>query len=333
LGCSEVGVRYCESMTAEELVRVVANDRQSSPCDLVAEAARAFVMLGKENENDRAFERSFEESARLLLRGQGHVGPIWRFVNACCLAAGSAEGPEFVVDAVWDAARSYGIRAERASETLTRALLGFIPESSVILTNTTSAGMLSALVTLSRSGRISRLLCCQSAPGKDGEAFAAELYCARVPTEVVYDAMIGPAVGISDLVLIDTDCFSPDNVAAKVGSLPLALVAREAGKRAVIVAESMHLVPRRVSSFLMNQRLDGGEFAAAEAVSWRYARGWFSEDGLAESTTVGILADQLALHPWVARELANAASETKVSVVNEMGMVARPDPVTYRPLP
>lgn len=203
------------------LRRIAANEVGLPPADalaLLAEATRAVA------------------SARASMAPLAHVAShIW--------SAARESEPAIALDAARRAADALLARATDAPERIAALLAPQLGEAARI-------------VTLSRSGTVSRVLrACQahiaaitvleSRPGGEGIA-AAQEFAGWLPgaMTVAPDAASALALSGATHVVIGADALLAEGYAVnKTGSYPLALVAREQGTPTIVVAEAIKIAP------------------------------------------------------------------------------------------
>lgn len=119
----------------------------------------------------------------------------------------------------------------------------------------TVEAMLKALIAAHTEER--RVVVAESRPGGEGVGLAAELISAGWKVTLVADAASGLYIPEVDVVLIGADSVRRDGaVVNKVGSYPLALVAREHKKPFYVICESLKVAPAALP--LMLERLPSG---------------------------------------------------------------------------
>jgi translation initiation factor 2B subunit (eIF-2B alpha/beta/delta family) len=91
-------------------------------------------------------------------------------------------------------------------------------------------------------GVIERVLIAESRPGGEGIALARALARDGMPVTVIADTASGDFIGEATCVLLGADSLRADgSLINKVGSYPLALVAREAGKLVYVLCETLKI--------------------------------------------------------------------------------------------
>ncbi|GBF95237.1 hypothetical protein Rsub_07952 [Raphidocelis subcapitata] len=108
------------------------------------------------------------------------------------------------------------------------ALLSARP-GAVVLTTSYSSTLLAALTAPAARAALGGVVCCEARPLCEGVAFARALAAAGVPrVTVITDAQSAAFVRSAGLVLLGADALGPQGAVNKVGSLAIALAAREA---------------------------------------------------------------------------------------------------------
>ncbi len=105
------------------------------------------------------------------------------------------------------------------SSTVALALEGWGPEKGVLVT------------------------CLESRPAAEGRQLAARLARRGMPVTFAVDAAAGTLVQDTDLVLLGADSLGDRGIVNKIGSLPLALAARESGIPLLVVLDHTKLLP------------------------------------------------------------------------------------------
>lgn len=301
--------RYRGGVRAQDLIDAAATDRTSGSSAVVLAAAAGLSALAQETPEPQEFAPAFLEAARVLLVQQPVMAALWRLINDCLIEADAAESHEFASDAVGATARSVASRTRRHNSRMLHELAALAPQRGVIVTTSASTTLEAAFAALGKAGRIHTLYCCEARPGGEGAELARRLRSLRIRAEAIPDAAAAVAVDCADLVVVGADAVGPDWAVNKVGTRPLAAVAENAGKRAIVVADTSKLVPAPIVEVMEDRLGSDPARTAFEKIPWRTLGGWLSEDGLATPATVPALAREVELHERLvvlARELTSA---------------------------
>ena len=127
----------------------------------------------------------------------------------------------------------------RAPASIAIQLRGHI-DGATVLTHSNSATVREAF----SHDEPTKVLCTVSSPFEEGRTLVAELTEAGIDAELVEDEEAPDRVKEADVVLLGADTvFRDGTVCNKIGTIPLARAAREAGVPVVVAAELIKLAP------------------------------------------------------------------------------------------
>lgn len=164
------------------------------------------------------------------------------------LAAARAAAPDIAEEAALRAAGAFAEDDARASEAMARLGLDLVPDGARVLTHCNTGSLVSAgagtayavALAAHRAGRLARLWVDETRPLLQGARLTAwEARRDGIPYAVLSDNAAGSlfARGEVDVVLVGADRICADgSVANKVGTYPLAVLARAHGVPFVVVA-------------------------------------------------------------------------------------------------
>lgn len=142
------------------------------------------------------------------------------------------------------AIREAAARLATADEPIRRAIAAQAEKlvTGDVYTISRSGTVADLLRDLGQRGRIGRVLVAESRPGGEGVALARALAANGLRVTLVADAAAGVFVAEATCVLLGADSLRADgSVVNKVGSYPLALVAREAGRPVFVACETLKI--------------------------------------------------------------------------------------------
>lgn len=132
-----------------------------------------------------------------------------------------------------------------------------------VLTHSQSGTVEQALARLAGAGVVQAVVVTTSQPGGEGTALALALARRGIEVTLVADAAMGLAVADVDAVVLGADSVRADgSVVNKVGSLPLALCARQANVPVYVLCESLKVAPEGWPLTL--EEMDPAELLPAE---------------------------------------------------------------------
>jgi len=226
------------------------SDREHGASWLAREAARLLAMLTSEVPETEARERlalvhatarELAETRPSMAALANTVARIWQ---AGSVGASSVAGREDIVQLQQIHAEADRLTAawSTAAEQIAGYARPLLRES--VFTISRSGTVETALVRLAQEngGPRRRVIVSESRPGGEGIAAAKALSEAGLDVTLVPDAAMGAFVGEASAVVLGADSIRADgSVVNKVGSYPLALVAREAGVPVYVLAETLKI--------------------------------------------------------------------------------------------
>ncbi|MFQ5895200.1 MAG: hypothetical protein ACE5JJ_05225 [Nitrospinota bacterium] len=196
------------------LLRRLASDRRSGAtalARLACRAAEARLQAGIRGSGD------LEHFARSLALAQPGMAPLLH------LAASLAEGSP--AEAL-ERTRAFCARLEAADRALEEAAARFLGAGGCLLTHSASSAVERALLRAARGGARLHVIVTESRPLREGAALARRLARRGVSVRLVVDAAMGLAIEEADAVVVGADALASNGLVHKVGTLPLALLAR-----------------------------------------------------------------------------------------------------------
>lgn len=208
-------------MNPWDILRRVAADTRSGAAEIAERTAVAVADLTSEREVIRA--------ARTLLRRHAAMAPLWR------VFAAALDSPL--------ALATIAAQIEGEADAVGRAATGWaLPKRASVLTHSWSSTVHAAI---GRGGkaRIGSVVVTTSLPGGEGRAFVARLRREGVQARVIADAAAARECATADVVLVGADAVTGESVINKVGTMHLALAAREHGVPCYALAGTSKLMP------------------------------------------------------------------------------------------
>lgn len=158
---------------------------------------------------------------------------------------------------------------------------------SVVLTHCHSSFVVAALV--KNRSMIKEVIVTETRPRDQGIITARELLKNKIKVIYIIDSAISDFIGKADLVLVGADAMRKEGLVNKVGTHPLALVAKENRKPFYVITSSFTIDKRK--SFVMEQRpagevmhshLKGAKIfnPAFDITPWKYVTAIVTEKGV-----------------------------------------------------
>jgi len=221
----------------------------------------------------KGFGAAFERECRNLLVARPTAVDLYN-----CIRIMKKEKSLSAIDRLMDEIRqSRHVVAEKAEPLFRRR--------RVILTHCHSSYVTAAIIMHKR--KVRRVIVTETRPKNQGMITAKELLSKNVKIDYIIDSASGAFMKNTDFVLVGADALRKEGVINKIGTYPIAIVAREQ-KKPVYVATSLLSVDKR-KGFTMEQR-PVSEVArlkrahvhnpAFDITPWRYVTGIVTEKGI-----------------------------------------------------
>lgn len=222
-------------------IQAIRDDREHGASWLARAAAQTLHRLtaARDDLPPEAWETALRAAAQALVAARPSMAPV----------ANTAAR-------IWDAGRSGSAAQRRVAARDMAAHLATLDERTRQLLVTHAEKCVTGDVyTMSRSGTvedvlralaerktIGRVIVAESRPGAEGIALGRALAASGVAVTVVADAASGDMIGEVACIVLGADSLRADgSLVNKVGSYPLALVAREAGKPVYTLCETLKI--------------------------------------------------------------------------------------------
>lgn len=204
----------------EARVAAIAADRTSGASELSVRALEAFEALAPSTPSPE----NLRELAGRLEAAQPSMAAMRNVAHLCAQLL--AEGGDPAI-----ALREVRREIEGAQEKIARNALKVLPGQAALLTISRSAAVLALCKFLHVRGRLVSVCVLESRPQLEGRKTAEELASMGIPVTLVADAL-GPSLAREcDAVVAGADSVLRDGALVnKIGTYPLALAAKAAGK-------------------------------------------------------------------------------------------------------
>jgi translation initiation factor 2B subunit (eIF-2B alpha/beta/delta family) len=234
--------------SVREAIEAVASDRTHGAAWLAREAANVMARAAREVPSRTSDEMisALREVARALAAAQPSMAAVSNAAGAVLLAADTAAAPDNVGPvrrAAVAQARRIVAGWEGNVRRIARHAQTIVPQGP-ILTHSHSATVLAVLERLARRG--APVIVTESNPLGEGHTTARLLADRGLPARLIADAQAGTFVSKMAAVLVGADTvFADGTVVNKVGTLALALLARERRVPFFVASETLKVAPSR----------------------------------------------------------------------------------------
>lgn len=200
-------------------IELIAADHTAGARSLTRRAAEVLAAAAA---SDR------DEAGRLLISAQPAMVSIFNLVEH--VRAGGS--PAAFIE-----------RMESSGRQAARIASAMIGDGEVVMTHSASAAVFDTLMAAHSSGRRFRVIATESRPMREGVGLAHALSQAGVDVTLIVDAAAGRFIPDTSLVLLGADSVGAEGVVNKIGSLLIALAARDCDRPVYAVCTSDKLRP------------------------------------------------------------------------------------------
>lgn len=218
-------------LTFTQAIESIAADSHSGAAQIAERAAD--ILLRRATSGDPAspdaFRRELLCTGWALIHAQTAMAPLVNLVNSVLWKVESEDTPRGLRLAVSQATDEFKRMLAQHALRVAEGALGLIGEGSKIVTLSNSSTVQHALIHAQRAGRRLEVICAESRPSLEGRAQAALLLNCGLPVTLLDDAAAIAAAAHADLVLVGADMLTNRGLINKIGTRPMAIIAREAG--------------------------------------------------------------------------------------------------------
>src|SRR5215217_1178805 len=218
-------------LTFTQAIESIAADSHSGAAEIAERAADILLRRATTGEpaSPDAFRRELLATGWALIHAQTAMAPLVNLVNNVLWKVESEDTPRGLRQAVSQATDEFKRMLAQHALRVAEGALGLIGEGSRIVTISNSSTVQHALIHAQRAGRRLEVICAESRPSLEGRAQAAVLMNCGLSVTLLDDAAAINAAAHADLALVGADMLTNRGLINKIGTRPMAIIAREAG--------------------------------------------------------------------------------------------------------
>ena len=280
-------------------VDVILNDLhqdvRSGASEMALKAAQCLKAFHDQNHrNPKEYSRRLIRLSRSIIEAQPTMAPLFNLVNRVLLDTEGARtlgSLEAIQSSLRRSLESIDSNRESALKSIARHAQGFVTARSVVMTHSSSKTVAGIFQQASMECKQIRAVVTESRPLCEGREMARMLGQQHIPTQVVLDAAAAQYVKEADLIVVGADRVAEESFINKVGTLSLAMAARQENVPLYVACETNKLLPTVVSPIgevlKASEQRTGEEWMNVELVyslfeqipnSW--VSGFITEDGV-----------------------------------------------------
>ncbi|MBI5877777.1 MAG: hypothetical protein HZB53_09010 [Chloroflexi bacterium] len=214
----------------EAAIAGIAADRQAGAVELADRAAMVIMRMADEwTGDDETFGSALVALCRALVAAQPGMASLLNLCNDVLLAVDGAGVTATVPQRAADAALRYMAFLAHHARRIANEALPYIHSGALLLAHSHSSTVVAALLRAHGAGKRFGVVCTEARPQYDGVQMARRLAAEGIAVEVIADAAAAVFVEGFYTVLVGADAVTPQGIMNKVGTLGMALAARQFG--------------------------------------------------------------------------------------------------------
>jgi ribose 1,5-bisphosphate isomerase len=232
---------------AATLLKDVQSDTHSGATEITQKAARCLLAFSEQGQPSAAACREqLIGLGQAIIDAQPMMSSLFNLVNRVLLDTESARD-RGSVDALQRAIQESAHRFQESTQTALAAIARngqkLLAPHSTVMTHSSSSTVAGILREASLQGKSIRAIATESRPFCEGRELARNLGQQGIPTQVVLDAAAAPYVKRADLVIVGVDRIAEESFLNKVGTLALAMAARQEQVPFYVACETNKFLP------------------------------------------------------------------------------------------
>jgi ribose 1,5-bisphosphate isomerase len=246
-------------MIIEDVIQDLLSDTHSGASDLARKAALGLLAFCRESaaEDPAVFIEELTHFGRAIVGTQPTMAPLFNLVNQVLRSIEplqSRDSAQALQQAAAKSVTEFLRKMDTALEAIAEHGQGLLPSGGVVMTHSSSKTVIGILKKAVWHGKELDALVTESRPFCEGRELARHLGQSGIHTRVILDAAVGRYVREADVIIVGVDRIAERSFVNKVGTLPLAMAARQAGVPLYVACEVNKLLPE--AAMPVNEGLD-----------------------------------------------------------------------------
>jgi translation initiation factor 2B subunit (eIF-2B alpha/beta/delta family) len=306
---------------AASLLKDVESDTHSGATAITQKAARCLIAFSEQGHpSAESCRAQLVELGQAIIEAHPMMSSLFNLVNRVFLeteAARRLDSVEAIQQAVRDSAQRFLDATITALAAIAKNGQKLLSPHTTIMTHSSSTTVAGILREASLQGKSIRAIATESRPFCEGRELARNLGQQGIPTQVVLDAAVAQYVKRADLVIVGVDRITEDSFLNKVGTLSLAMAAREEQVPFYVACELNKFLPTAASpmrAVLENSEQRAQEewmnvelvYSLFEQISNRWLTGIITEEGILSMNALARYFRTFRLSPEISKRVAAA---------------------------
>jgi len=167
-----------------------------------------------------------EMAAKALVNAQPAMASIFSLVNKVLTDICGLTDEEEIRQIICISCQNFIKGLNAAGQVISKLTVDLIPDNSIILTHSYSETVLRTLILAKKTGKDFDVICTESRPMKEGVDLARQLGQEGIKVTLIVDSLAFSFLPMVKLVLVGADSLSSYGLVNKIGTLGLALAAK-----------------------------------------------------------------------------------------------------------
>jgi len=186
-----------------------------------------------------------EMVSKELVKAQPTMAPIFNLVNKTLLNIYNLADEEEIRQIARVLCQNFITKLDTSGQMISKLAIDLITDNSTILTHSYSDTILKTLLLAKRAGKNFDVICTESQPTKEGIFLAERLGKEEINVTLIVDSAASSFLPETQLVLIGADALSTYGLINKIGTLGLALAAKEFKVNFYALCDSEKILPTK----------------------------------------------------------------------------------------
>jgi translation initiation factor 2B subunit (eIF-2B alpha/beta/delta family) len=239
-------------MDIPQLLQRLQTDNTSGASTLLEHATDILDTFAAQHALDQRdeFRAALTGLVQALLAAQPSMAPFINLTNQALLSCPDTLVPALACEQLRQMLHRFRDAACLSMAALCQQTLVILPPQATILTYSNSATVIAALHHAHERGRVQRVILSESRPAYDGRPQALALLAHCMTVEYSVDVALFDRLPEAQVILVGADAVFPHGLVNKVGTRPLAQIARHAGIPMFSLCTSGKFLPAAAASLL-----------------------------------------------------------------------------------
>ncbi len=230
-------------------INEIASDRSSGAAILIMKAIDVFELFAEryDNSDSDTFWLDFKRISDLLCHAQPAMAPFISLSLAIERALTEELAKSIGLDAarfaILRAAKTYRIKLLKSKNAICAELINIIEDNDVLITHSNSSTIKDILICVHENKKPFTLMATESRPGFEGKELAKDLGRAGIHCTLITDTSALQHLETAHMVIMGADAVTEQFFINKVGTLTLALGAKEYSKKFYVATDTSKLIP------------------------------------------------------------------------------------------